>query len=304
MDIICPHCRQTLEGDGSLVGADVMCPSCNRAFTVPKLVAGNSFPVEIQRMRFAKKRNALKWLAIGIPIVTLLLLGGVFVCRSSRDEKERQDFSAEPDGSAAVATQNRVRNPTKAEKLAMGRVIYHYAKVKVLMSQLSSSGNDESGAAGAQLLAGLGDAVMPTEIDTTGCPEDFAKAWKDFAASVAALKIVEGGYNFMSLAVGLARQQGRYVDAENRMQLSEMEAKLQELSRDCIEKTGAFFAVCQRYGEENLHRWAMEACRRGEDAGDVDPWTELEPLPEDIPDPLDLDELDKHHFARPLNISF
>jgi len=214
--------------------------------------------------------------------MTLLLFGCIIVCRSSRDEKEGRAFSAEPGGSAAVASQNRVRNPTKAEKLAMGRVIYHYAKVKVMMSQLSSSGNDESGAVGAQLLAGLGDAVMPTDIDTTGCPEDFAKAWKDFAASAAALKIVEGGYNFMSLAVNLARQQGRYVDAETRMELSEMEEKLPELRRDCIEKTGAFSAVCRRYGEENLYGWAMEACQHGEDAGDEEPWTELEPLPEVI----------------------
>ena len=39
MDIICPHCKTTLEGGESFVGSDVTCPACNRDFSVPKLVA-------------------------------------------------------------------------------------------------------------------------------------------------------------------------------------------------------------------------------------------------------------------------
>lgn len=34
MDIICPHCQQTLEGDDSLVGEIVDCPNCGQSFVV------------------------------------------------------------------------------------------------------------------------------------------------------------------------------------------------------------------------------------------------------------------------------
>lgn len=34
MDIICPHCQQTLEGDDSLVGETVECPNCGQSFVV------------------------------------------------------------------------------------------------------------------------------------------------------------------------------------------------------------------------------------------------------------------------------
>lgn len=44
MDITCPHCKTTLEGDESFVGSDVTCPACNRVFSVPKLVASKQGP--------------------------------------------------------------------------------------------------------------------------------------------------------------------------------------------------------------------------------------------------------------------
>ena len=77
MDITCPHCRQTLEGDPSLAGETVTCPGCNRVFSVPKLLVVTPSPTEIPRVRSAKKSGAGKWIAIGIPLAVLLLFGGI-----------------------------------------------------------------------------------------------------------------------------------------------------------------------------------------------------------------------------------
>ena len=42
MDITCPYCKQTLEGDESFVGQSVGCPACNRKFVVPDPKAAHS----------------------------------------------------------------------------------------------------------------------------------------------------------------------------------------------------------------------------------------------------------------------
>ena len=77
MDITCPHCHQTLEGDGSLAGETVTCPGCNQNFTVPKLLAVESAPPVLPVVRPAKKPRPGKWIAIGIPLVVILFLGGI-----------------------------------------------------------------------------------------------------------------------------------------------------------------------------------------------------------------------------------
>ena len=42
----CPHCHQMLQAESSLAGATVSCPSCNKTFTVPRIVAtGTANPV-------------------------------------------------------------------------------------------------------------------------------------------------------------------------------------------------------------------------------------------------------------------
>lgn len=55
MDITCPHCRQTLEGETVNPGDAVVCPACNREFSVPKLVAVNLVAPDktpVRRKRF------------------------------------------------------------------------------------------------------------------------------------------------------------------------------------------------------------------------------------------------------------
>lgn len=150
----------------------------------------------------------------------------------------------------------------------MGRVFYVYAKQEILMSQLASAGQNEGEAAVAQFLAGLGGAGILNEVDTEGCPQDFAEAWKDFVAGIGGLKIIENGYNFVVAAVRHAQMNGQYVDLETRRKLSEMEQKLPVVRRDCEEKMKAFATVCQRYGLENLQQWSLEAYKRHE--GDRD----------------------------------
>jgi ribosomal protein L40E len=33
----CPHCDQTLEGPDEMAGETIVCPACNRSFTIPEL---------------------------------------------------------------------------------------------------------------------------------------------------------------------------------------------------------------------------------------------------------------------------
>lgn len=166
--------------------------------------------------------------------------------------------------SSGRAPLRRGKEPTESEKMAMGRVFYVYAKQEILMSQLASQGRNEGEAAAAQFLAALGGGGIMTEVDTEGCPQDFADAWKEFVAGAAGLKIVESGYNFMVAAVRHAQQTGQYVDWDTRKKLAEMEQKLPGARKECMEKMEAFAVVCRKYGLENLQQWSLEAYRRHE----------------------------------------
>ena len=79
MDITCPHCHQTLEGDSSLVGETVTCPGCNREFVVPKIVSIKSKQTVHHQARSTKKNHGVVWLAIGIPICLLMVLAGLWL---------------------------------------------------------------------------------------------------------------------------------------------------------------------------------------------------------------------------------
>ncbi len=85
MDITCPHCRQTLEGDASLIGQTVTCPGCKQTFTVPKLMVDTPSPIVISSVRTVKKSRGGKWTAIGIPLAVLFLFGGILGRKLLRD---------------------------------------------------------------------------------------------------------------------------------------------------------------------------------------------------------------------------
>ncbi len=92
IDITCPHCRQTLEGDESIVGETVTCPGCNRDFVVPKIVSIGPTSSTRHLARSAKKNHSGKWWAIGIPIVLILALGGILVTRNTMDENPKREM--------------------------------------------------------------------------------------------------------------------------------------------------------------------------------------------------------------------
>lgn len=75
MDITCPHCHQRLEGDISLVGANVTCPSCGREFTIPKLVALGGPVCAVNR----GQGNRHPWKRLAVSGVLFLLFCVLFV---------------------------------------------------------------------------------------------------------------------------------------------------------------------------------------------------------------------------------
>lgn len=79
MDITCPHCRQTLEGDSVSPGDDVVCPACNREFSIPRLVALGPDRSGFNSRRAQRKPQLAKRMSFAIVLVGLLAAGGVWV---------------------------------------------------------------------------------------------------------------------------------------------------------------------------------------------------------------------------------
>lgn len=79
MDITCPHCRQTLEGDSVSPGDDVVCPACNREFSIPRLVALGPDRSGFNSRRAQRKPQLAKRMSFAIVLVGLLVAGGVWV---------------------------------------------------------------------------------------------------------------------------------------------------------------------------------------------------------------------------------
>ena len=164
-----------------------------------------------------------------------------------------------------------VWNPTEAEKQAMGKVFYVYAKYETLMSQLENqiklaasqngmpSNEAEVGLSFLKALSGANEFALLNEVDTSECPKDFADAWKEFATGVSQLKLAEGVYKMMTQAFSLARMRGQPIDRDFAAKLLELERNMPEIIRDCEEKMKRFAAVCQKYGLDNLQQWAKEA---------------------------------------------
>ena len=211
-------------------------------------------------------------LASVVFLVGIAIFSGKGELRTSKSTLSKKTAASTSDvssehlktASSRPSSRSSVPNPTESEKMAMGRVFYVYAKQEILMSQLASQGRNEGEAAAAQFLAALGGGGIMTEVDTEGCPQDFADAWKEFVAGAAGLKIVESGYNFMVAAVRHAQQNGQYVDWDTRKKLAEMEQKLPGARKECMDKMEAFAVVCRKYGLENLQQWSLDAYRRHE----------------------------------------
>lgn len=210
------------------------------------------------------RRIAYVATAAGVLAVAMVFCSNGLESRFGEEWNPRSFSTVSQTSGRHAVSRGRFPSPTESEKAAMGRVFYVYAKQEILMSQLASVGQSDGEVAAAQFLAGLGGAGILAEVDTEGCPNDFADAWKAFVANVSVLKIMESGHNFMVAAVRNARQNGQYVDWETRQKISEMERQLPETRRKCEEAMKDFAAVCQEYGLENLQRWSMEAYRKHE----------------------------------------
>ncbi len=84
MDITCPHCHQTLEGEDSLVGESVTCPGCNKTFVVPKLVVSGRTSSGIPSVHPVKKPSMLV-LVSTIALSFCLGVGAVFGLSTRND---------------------------------------------------------------------------------------------------------------------------------------------------------------------------------------------------------------------------
>ena len=295
--IECPHCGQHLAFDSSMFNQVFQCPACGGDVKIPPMPDSEPTPVVINVVRRGDDEKSNRLLhTIGIasavivatilavvraisflPVLIALLFGPdqEEMSEDSQPTTEQTAYSSDDDESIttqeyktpAKNPQSYARNQkvlTDSEKLAMGRVFYVFAKKEILMSQFAEQGETEGEAAVFQFLAALGGGAILTQVSTDGCPEDFANAWKRFAASAALLQTAESGYSLMIEGLRYALQNGQYVDRESLQKIAELEEKLPEVRRMCKRNMEAFVSVCQNYGMENLLRWSLEAYQRYE----------------------------------------
>lgn len=96
MDITCPYCKQTLEGDESLVGEVVRCPGCERSFTIVAEQAPCSSTLEpnpkLTSSDKAVSSNREWWvLSVGIAILAIIVVA-VFAVPAY--QKHQRDLTA------------------------------------------------------------------------------------------------------------------------------------------------------------------------------------------------------------------
>ena len=87
IEIVCPHCRETLEAEISLLGTNVTCPGCKRNFNVPKFAAIGKTKTPKQTLRM----SATMVLCI---VLAMVFLGGIIcvlaIRHADKMEKRRQ----------------------------------------------------------------------------------------------------------------------------------------------------------------------------------------------------------------------
>lgn len=266
----CPHCGQPLEAETDWVGLECDCPSCGRVIQIPTTnkIADNGKSAKCDESPQKEQENSNEGIGLGPKGAVFILLGVVAIGLLARLIHTPTNLQDGRNSSSSYM--RKVAEPTESEKMAMGRVFYVYAKKELqassVASYLASQGQGCGGNAFTQLLAASmdGGGILFTKVDTEGCPQDFADAWKGFVDGATRLKQAKNGYNFIAALVQAAQQNGQYVDWDTRNKLAKMEQKLPRLQKECTEKTESFVAVCRKYGLENLKQWSLEAYRRYE----------------------------------------
>ncbi len=116
MDITCPYCKQTLEGDETFVGQSVACPACNREFIVTK--PATATPVAVAQAVPATKKRKSKAGAIAILVVVALLGLRTFVwLRDSAGQHPEDMFNPEIDEIEALMFDNATAGWSDADRV-------------------------------------------------------------------------------------------------------------------------------------------------------------------------------------------
>ena len=99
MDIICPHCKTTLEGDDSLVGEIVNCPKCLKTFRIPANFSTIGVHNEIGASPYSdsfkrdSSRSTLKtrfWIAMSVIALLAAATGSIALLVRTAPTKNRQ----------------------------------------------------------------------------------------------------------------------------------------------------------------------------------------------------------------------
>lgn len=158
-----------------------------------------------------------------------------------------------------TGNQRSPHNPTEAEKRAIGRVVYIYVKMQILMPELISSGHYGEDAKKANFVAGLESAQLLLNVDTTGCPPEFTKAWESLVRSFGELIAYQRLHALLQEEVAQARRRRRPVDKDHTDTLRELRQRIPEAQRACEKSEQAFLATWNLYGKDNVVQWSMEA---------------------------------------------
>lgn len=167
-----------------------------------------------------------------------------------------------------VATHAPVRRSrvkaTDKEYEAMGRVLHAqsiYMAEAGAITLLSSSSDIHPfvrALAAAGSSASVGNKLL-TEVDTTGCPNDFVVAWQKFIASMCALRMMEGEIEMLG-------QAQRSSQGPTQSDVRKAKAMLQKARNEAESARQMFEEVFNSYGAERLTR-ETENVRRQIDRG-------------------------------------
>ncbi len=138
---------------------------------------------------------------------------------------------------------------TRSEQLAMGKVMYVWARfwsIRNNLSQQAQYGNDEavamSGVVGISMLA-----LLP-RVDDREAPEDFRRAWRKFVPLLAATNAGDGFFKIAAIGVS----NGYQPSPQDILQLLKTNQELEDVKDEASIALMDFLKVIQRYGVENV----------------------------------------------------